>query len=104
MLEYPVNTLDSTLRWIRGCEYPSGGFARAPKDFDGYLILENTYFGLGALGILGVGVLHHSQNLEVISKFQNGNDGFRRSIFLGISTFEDTFYALSCLNMLLHHS
>jgi hypothetical protein len=104
LLGYPMNALDSTLRWIRGCEYPSGGFARAPNDFDGYLVLEDIYYGLRALGVLGEGVLHHSQNLKLIGKFQNGNGGFRRSIFLGISTFEDTFYALSSLEILARDS
>ncbi len=101
LLGYNINSLNSTLRWIRACEYPSGGFARSPNHFDGALILEDTYYGLRALGVLSEGVLHHSQTLWRIGKFQNGNGGFRRSIFLGSSTFEDTFYALSSLETLV---
>jgi hypothetical protein len=97
LLRYDVNSLDSTLRWIRGCENPAGGFARSPKDFDPYLILEELYFGLKALEVLGEASLYQFQNLNLIGKFQNRNGGCRRSIFLGISTFEDTFYALSSL-------
>jgi hypothetical protein len=100
LLRYDVNSLDSTLRWIRGCENPAGGFARSPKDFDPYLILEELYFGLKSLQVLGEASLYRSQNLNLMGKFQNRNGGFRRSIFLGISTFEDTFYALSSLDIL----
>ena len=100
LLRYDVNSLDSTLKWIRACENPAGGFARSPKDFDHYLILEELYFGLKALEVLGEASLYRSQNLNLIGKFQNRNGGFRRSIFLGISTFEDTFYALSSLEIL----
>jgi hypothetical protein len=100
LLRYDVNSLDSTLRWIRGCENPAGGFARSPKDFDPYLTLEELYFGAKALEVLGEASLYRPQNLNLIGKFQNRNGGFRRSIFLGISTFEDTFYALSILETL----
>jgi len=101
LLGYSVNSLDSTLSWIRGCENPAGGFARNPGDFHAYVILEDLYYGLKALGILGQTCLYCSQNQALIGKFQNGNGGFRRSIFLGISTFEDTFYALSSLETLV---
>ena len=48
--------------------------------------------------ILGEGLRFPSRTLDLIVKFQNGNGGFRRSIFLGISTFESTYYAISaCL-------
>jgi hypothetical protein len=100
LLGYDLNSLDSTLDWIRGCESPAGGFARSPKDFDAYLILDEMYYGLKALEVLGEAPLYPYQNLSLIGKFQNGNGGFRRSIFLGISTFEDTFYALSALQSL----
>jgi hypothetical protein len=100
LLRYDVNSLDSTLDWIRACENPAGGFARAPKDFDAYLILGEMYYGLKALEVLGQAPLYPYQNLSLIGKFQNGNGGFRRSIFLGISTFEDTFHALSTLQTL----
>ena len=100
LLGYNVNSLEGTLRWVRACENPSGGFARNPKDFDPYLVLEDLYYGLKSLRVLGETCLYPSLNRELIGKFQNGNGGFRRSIFLGISTFEDTFYALSSLDIL----
>ena len=100
LLGYNVNSLEGTLMWVRACENPAGGFARNPRDFDPYLILEDVYYGLKALRVLGETSLYPSLNRELIGKFQNGNGGFRRSIFLGISTFEDTYYALSSLDIL----
>jgi hypothetical protein len=100
LLGYNLNSLESTLRWVRARENPAGGFARNPKDFDPYLILEDLYYGLKLLSVLGETCLYPYLNRELIGKFQNGNGGFRRSIFLGISTFEDTYYALSSLDNL----
>jgi len=100
LLGYDMSSLAGTLKWIRACENPAGGFARSPNDFDAYLILEEIYYGLRALEALGEVSQFPSQNFSLIGKFQNGNGGFRRSIFLGISTFEDTFYALSSLDNL----
>ena len=102
VLGYDVNSLDSTLRWVRGCENPAGGFARNPNHFEAYLILDEMYYGLKALEVFGEPSLYPSQNLNLIAKFQNSNGGFRRSIFLGISTFESTFHALSCLQLLMN--
>jgi len=100
LLGYDMSSLDGTLKWIRACENPAGGFARSPNEFDAYLILEEIYYGLRALEALNAASQFPSQNLSLIRKFQNRNCGFRRSIFLGISTFEDTFYALSSLDNL----
>jgi hypothetical protein len=100
LLGYDVNSLKSTLDWIRACENPAGGFARSPKDFDAYLILDEIYYGLKALQVLDEVTLYPSKSLKLIGRFQNGNGGFRRSIFLGISTFESTYYALSSLESL----
>jgi hypothetical protein len=100
LLGYDMSSLDGTLKWIRACENPAGGFAGSPNEFDPYLILEEIYYGLRALEALNAASQFPSQNLSLIGKFQNRNGGFRRSIFLGISTFEDTFYALSSLDIL----
>lgn len=101
LLGFNLNSLESTLKWIRACEISSGGFGSFPKDFGAYLILEDVHYGLKALKLFGETCRYNSQNLQLIGEFQNGNGGFRRSIFLGISTFEDTFYALSSLELLL---
>lgn len=100
-LGFNVSTLDDTFRWVRGCENPTGGFARSPDAHDPYLVIDDIYYGLRALDILGEASRYPLQNLQLIGKFQNGNGGFRRSIFLGISTFEATYYALSSLKIIL---
>ena len=100
LLGYGMHGLDNTLEWIRGCEYPSGGFGRRPMEFDPYLMLDEIYYGLNALQVLGEVSRFPSENLKLVTKFQNKNGGFRRSIYLGISDFDTTFYALSTISML----
>jgi hypothetical protein len=97
LLGFPVNSLYDTIKWIRDCEIPTGGFARTPNAFDAYLVIDDVYYGVKALEILNEAGQYSSQNFNIIGKFQNRNGGFRRSIFLGISTFEATYYALSSL-------
>ena len=97
LLGFNVNSLHDTIKWIRDCEIPTGGFARSPHDFDVYLVIDDIYYGVKALEILNEAGRYPFQNLNLIGKFQNSNGGFRRSIFLGISTFEATYYALSSL-------
>jgi hypothetical protein len=92
---------DDTLKWILGCENPKGGFNRSPDVHDPYLLVDELYYGVKALEILGEPARHTLQHLRLIGKFQNRNGGFRRSIFMGISTFEATYYALSSLQTLL---
>ncbi len=100
LLGYGMDGLDNTLKWIRGCEFPSGGFGRRRTEFDPYLMLDEIYYGLNALQVLGEVSRFPSENLKLITKFQNKNGGFRRSIYLGISGFDTTYYALSSINML----
>jgi len=99
-LGFNVSSLGDTLGWVRGCENPTGGFARSPNTHDPYLVIDDVYYGVRALEALGEVSRYSLQNLQLIGRFQNGNGGFRRSIFLGISTFEATYYALSSLQTL----
>ncbi|MEM3071941.1 MAG: prenyltransferase/squalene oxidase repeat-containing protein [Candidatus Bathyarchaeia archaeon] len=92
---------EDTLRWILGCENPKGGFARSPEVHDPYFVVDDLYYAVKALEILGEPARYPVQHLRLIGKFQNRNGGFRRSIFIGISTFESTYYALSSLKTLL---
>jgi hypothetical protein len=101
LLGFNVNSLNDTIKWIRDCEIPAGGFARTPNAFDAYLVVDDIYYGVKALDILDETVRYSFQNLDLIGKFQNSNGGFRRSIFLGISTFESTYQALSSLQTIL---
>ena len=99
LIHYEVQSLNGTLKWLRYCELPSGGFTTTPRDTS-YLVIDELYHGLNALRCLEKESLYSSQHLQLLSHFQNGNGGFRRSIFLGISTFESTFYALASLELL----
>ena len=99
LLDYDVQSLEGTLRWLRYCELPIGGFTTTPRDTS-YLVIDELYHGLNALRYFGSDPLYATAHLRLLSRFQNGNGGFRRSIFLGISTFESTFYALTCLRLL----
>lgn len=91
--------LQDTIRWIYECEDRSGGFKIEPEIPFSYS-LEYTYYGLQAMRFLNVKPLFQNMHVNFIYKCYNPNGGFRRSINLGISTLEDTFYAVSSLSML----
>ena len=99
LLGYNVGSLNRTVRWLQNCELSRGGFTNDPRDTS-YLVLEDTYHGLNSLHHLGVRPAFPQSTAELVKRFQNGNGGFRRSIFMGLSTFESTFHALSCLELL----
>lgn len=93
-LGYPVKSLTETVIYVRACEKPYGGFTVTPKSSTPYM--EHTYYGTSTLNLLGESIRYPKQTAELILKCQNANGGFARSD-LGISTFEDTFYAVSIL-------
>jgi len=97
-LGHPVRELDRTLRFVRSCEKADGGFTSVPNANLSYL--EEIHAGALILHMMG----EQCANPEVTRKFvfglQNSNGGFRRSVQLGISTFEDTYYALILLRIL----
>ena len=99
ILNYDIQSLDGSLKWLRYCELPRGGFTSTPRDTS-YLVIDEIYHGLSALRYFETNPLHASAHMQLLSRFQNGNGGFHRSIFMGISTFESTFYALTCLRLL----
>ena len=99
LVGYDVRSLNRTLEWLRQCELPNGGFTSDPRDTS-YLVLEDTYYGLNLMRNFVVKPRYSEATRQLVNRFQNGNGGFRRSIFMGISTFESTFHALSCLQLL----
>lgn len=58
--------------------------------------MEHVYYGISTLNLLGEHARYPEKTAEFVLKCQNSNGGFARSD-LGISTFEDTFYAISTL-------
>ena len=97
-LGYPVKGLNRTLSFVRSCEKKSGGFTAVPDTTFPYL--EETYAGVLTLNFLGEKCLYPDAIKKLVFELQNSNGGFRRSTELGISTFEDTYYALSVLSQL----
>ncbi len=96
-LGYPVWLLKDTLEYIRTCEKPYGGFTVVPNSSTHFM--EDVYFGVSTLNLFGESVRFPWQTAEFVLKCQNANGGFARSE-IGISTFEDTFYAVSILKTL----
>ena len=101
LLGYNVFHLHETLKWIRGCEASNGGFVRNPNSLDNYILIDSIYHGVKSLEIFNETCKYPFQTVSLISKFQNRNGGFRKSIFLGISTFENTYYAVFSLQTIL---
>ena len=96
-LGYPVKSLKETLEYVRACEKPYGGFTVVPNASTPYM--EHIYYGASTLTILGGRLRYPNQTAELVLRCQNANGGFARSD-LGISTFEDTFYAVSLLKII----
>jgi hypothetical protein len=96
-LGYPVKSLKETLAYVRSCEKSSGGFTVVSRSFIPYM--EHTYYGVSTLELLCEHARYPEKTAELVLKCQNSNGGFARSD-LGISTFEDTFYAVGILQMI----
>jgi hypothetical protein len=104
LLGFDARTLRRTVDWVKSCEIPSGGFRPTPDSCDPYIVMDDIYYGVTSLDVVGEECRYPSQTLDVIARFQNDNGGFRRSIFLGISTFESTYYAIAAASTILAKS
>jgi len=96
-LGYPIKSLEKTLEYVRSCEKPFGGFTVVPRSSNTYM--EHTYYGVSTVELLGEHARYPEKTAELVLRCQNSNGGFARSD-LGISTFEDTFFAASILLMI----
>jgi len=96
-LGYNVKSLKETLDYVRSCEKPYGGFTIVPTSVNPYM--EHVYYGISTLNLLGEHARYPEETAAFVLGCQNSNGGFARSN-LGISTFEDTFFAVSVLNMI----
>jgi hypothetical protein len=99
-LGYPLKSLKETLGYVRSCEKPYGGFTVIPRSFNPYM--EHVYYGASTLELLGERLGYPEETAEFVLTCQNLNGGFARSD-LGISSFEDTFFAVSVLKMISRH-
>lgn len=87
-----------TVQWIFKCENENGGFNATPQSRNYFV--ENLYYGLHALGILGYSPRYVNSHLRYISNLQNANGGFRRSPSHGASSLEYTYYAIHSMKIL----
>jgi len=83
-----------TVSFVRKCEKPYGGFTVVPLSSTPYM--EHTYYGVMTLDLLDEHCKFPSQTIDFILKCQRANGGFARSD-MGVSTFENTFQAVSML-------
>jgi hypothetical protein len=97
LLNAHVKDLGETVQFVRECEKAYGGFTLIPMNITPYI--EHTYYGVMALNSLGETCRYPSQTIGFLLKCQNKNGGFARSD-VGISTFENTFQAVSVLRKL----
>jgi hypothetical protein len=97
LLNYNIKSLRGVVEFVRSCEKPYGGFTVIPESIMPYM--EYTYYGIMTLNLFGEKTRYPSQTIEWVLKCQNKNGGFARSD-LGISTFVDTYYAVTTLQKL----
>ncbi len=85
---------EETLRFVRGCEKPHGGFTIVPINYTPYM--EHTYYGAMTLDLLGEKCRYPQQTADWILTCQNRNGGFARGD-LGISLMVNTYQAVALL-------
>ena len=93
-LGYTVKSLKETLGYVRSCEKPSGGFTVIPSSSLPYM--EHVYYGVSTLDLLGEHARYPDNVAQFVLSCQNANGGFARTD-IGISTFEDTFFAVNII-------
>jgi hypothetical protein len=93
-LGYRVEALRRTHEFVRSCEIPNGGFSLVPCSSPTHM--EYVFHGVSALDLLGEHPRNPDGILRSVFRCRNANGGFARSE-LGVSSFEDTFYALGVL-------
>ena len=94
-LNYPVDSLNVE-NFIKRCEDPNHGFTGVPSTSMSYL--EQVHGGLAACHILSYKPRYLDQCISFVKGCQNHNGGFARQ--RGISTLEDTYYAIHSLSIL----
>lgn len=88
-----------TIRHFHKCEV-RGGFTEVPYSLPPYL--EPTFYAVRGLRLLGEKSRYIDAHIQLIRALQNPNGGFRRSLEMGISNFQNTYRALRTLSDLLN--
>jgi|GEM_PF-255383 len=79
--------------FLSACEVPRMGFSEVPNSFPP--TLYDVFHGVWTASQTGYDIKEREEVRKFIMGFQNGNGGFRHFPEMGISTLEDTFYAIS---------
>jgi len=95
---YDLEKLHDTAGFIADCKEENGGYSSVPASKPAYI--EMTYFAIGALKLLHSKIAGKEKHRSFIMNLQNGDGGFRRSPYLGISTLCNSYYALKALSIL----
>ena len=91
---HSARTLRGALGYARSCEKPLGGFTIVPDSSPPHM--EHVYHGISILSLFDEHMRYPEETGRFVLRCRNQNGGFARSE-IGISTFEDTFYAISAL-------
>jgi hypothetical protein len=96
----PSDGLTGVSQWIRRCEWKTGGFSQTPMNTPNYL--DEIHRGLFIMRAVNERPRYQQEAARFIGQLQNANGGFRRAVDSGISTLENTYYALKALIELSH--
>jgi len=86
--------------WIRRCEWPTGGFSKTPDNTPNYL--DEVYQALYLMRTTNERPTYIHETARFIGQLQNANGGFRRAYDSGISSLENSYYAVKALEELTH--
>ncbi|MDV3103597.1 prenyltransferase/squalene oxidase repeat-containing protein [Thermococcus waiotapuensis] len=82
---------------FKNCELcPMGGFAEVPYSLPPYI--EPTFYATRGLELQGETPACPGRHIWFVRQLQNPNGGFRRSLELGISNFQNTYRALAVVD------
>ena len=88
---------------FRNCELCGdwGGFTEVPYSLPPYL--EPTFYAVRGLELQGETPTCPKRHIWFIRQLQNSNGGFRRSLELGISNFQNTYRALAVVDSMVRY-
>jgi hypothetical protein len=91
----PSDCLAGVAKWIRRCEWKTGGFSQTPANTPNYL--DEIHRGLSIMRAVNERPHYPQEITRFIGQLQNANGGFRRAADSGISSLESAYYALKAL-------
>ncbi len=86
--------------WIRLCEWPTGGFSKTPDNTPNYL--DEVYQALYLMRRTNEQPTYIHETARFIGQLQNANGGFRRAYDSGISSLENSYYAVKAVEELAY--